>query len=577
MSDSVNTTTVNIVISPTLEQIIVGIQKELARFGKSEIPEAKAVGCQIATSVASGIQDNGAAIENALINGGKTSDGLQFLRDMLKAVGFQAISSTLKLISFNGALLAIDVKGIALNMKMVEKSFTGATIKARIAKLETKSYYNALKMSSMAALGVIGIIAGLGIAMLATDTSFADIGNKIKEVFSKISEVAKGIASQMPEIMATIGNVIMEVIPQFLQELPGLIYAGTDVLVGLINSFTDMLPGFIETGTQLLIGLIEGFTNALPGVIDKVVGIIPKITDALVSLIPKLVDAGIKLFLALAKAIPLTVIALVDAVISLIMAVVDILPVLIPALLDAAIQLFLALVKALPQILTALIDGAISLVLSVVRMLPTLIPALIEAAITLFLALVQAIPQILVAVLSAIGELIGKVISWITSSQFLKDIAQAGKDLISGLIKGLMDSVGSILSTIKNICGDILNGILGFFGIKSPSKVMQSIGGFISEGLALGIEDKAGMVIDSVSDMVDDVIGELNRDIPVLDIGARISPFDRDAAHAGYAQNVHNTYYTIGDMSYVPDTRVEELIMALFSEVRRTRRTGVYA
>ena len=54
-------------------------------------------------------------------------------------------------------------------------------------------------------------------------------------------------------------------------------------------------------------------------------------------------------------------------------------------------------------------------------------------------------------------------------------------------------------------------------------------------------------------------------------------------AVAGSRAGLHGVYgqppssYTIGNLSYTPDSRIAQLMDTLFSEVARTQRMGVYA
>ncbi|MBR0411055.1 MAG: hypothetical protein IJI25_08655 [Eubacterium sp.] len=78
-----------------------------------------------------------------------------------------------------------------------------------------------------------------------------------------------------------------------------------------------------------------------------------------------------------------------------------------------------------------------------------------------------------------------------SSSSPSKDILEIGKDLIGGMLKGIVDALASIGDWVyQHIFIPFMDGIKTAFGIASPSKEMDTIGGFIIEGLLNGITSK---------------------------------------------------------------------------------------
>lgn len=82
-----------------------------------------------------------------------------------------------------------------------------------------------------------------------------------------------------------------------------------------------------------------------------------------------------------------------------------------------------------------------------------------------------------------------------------------GKNIIQGLINGILGSVGSIGNAVKKIGGKILGGVKSFFGIASPATVMIEQGQYVGEGFAIGIENMARTAADSAKALSGAVIG----------------------------------------------------------------------
>jgi phage-related protein len=67
------------------------------------------------------------------------------------------------------------------------------------------------------------------------------------------------------------------------------------------------------------------------------------------------------------------------------------------------------------------------------------------------------------------------------------DLFQIGKDMISGLVKGIGSMAGAVADKVRGIANAIPSGVKKLLGIHSPSRVMMELGGFTAEGMALGI------------------------------------------------------------------------------------------
>jgi len=67
------------------------------------------------------------------------------------------------------------------------------------------------------------------------------------------------------------------------------------------------------------------------------------------------------------------------------------------------------------------------------------------------------------------------------------DLVETGRDILLGLVRGILDIRQQAIDAVMGIGEDILNAVTGFFGISSPSRLMQEMGGRVGEGFALGV------------------------------------------------------------------------------------------
>jgi phage-related protein len=86
---------------------------------------------------------------------------------------------------------------------------------------------------------------------------------------------------------------------------------------------------------------------------------------------------------------------------------------------------------------------------------------------------------------------------------------QIGKDVVSGLWRGVSDKVDWIVQKIKGLGNKILKGIKDALGIASPSKVFRDQ---VGKNIALGIGE-------GFSDEMAEVSKQMQDEIPILDVG----------------------------------------------------------
>ncbi len=68
------------------------------------------------------------------------------------------------------------------------------------------------------------------------------------------------------------------------------------------------------------------------------------------------------------------------------------------------------------------------------------------------------------------------------------DLVETGKDILLGLVDGILDVRGQAIDAVMGVGGDIVESITGFFGIASPSRLMQEMGAAVGEGFTIGVD-----------------------------------------------------------------------------------------
>ena len=111
----------------------------------------------------------------------------------------------------------------------------------------------------------------------------------------------------------------------------------------------------------------------------------------------------------------------------------------------------------------------------------------------------------LISVLKKCGD---AVKDW---AKTLKSSDNIPRDIIAGLVKGIIGGVPEVLKAIFELAKSIISGICDVLGIHSPSRVMIAIGGFIIAGLILGLTGGEGGLFDAVEDMAGGIFDKLKK------------------------------------------------------------------
>ena len=375
------------------------------------------------------------------------------------------------------------------------------------------------------------------------------------------------------ELVDSLGNVkneterdalSMRLFGKSAQDLNPLIKAGSEELarlsaeahtVGAVLSddalaaagkFDDMMQTLGASAKGLASSLGVAVLPAVQGVVNSIVGIVPKITEAintgdwtsagkavsdgLNGLLGKLTEAlpGLAIMAStiiggvagsIVTAIPVVLPPLIEATLMLLDIIITILkengPMLITAGINALMLLIEGLVEALPELIDAALEIILTLVDNLITLLPKLIPAAIQIILSLALGLIDALPKLI----EKIPQIVETIVNVIVEN--LPLIIDAAIQIIVALTVALIQNLPLIIASVMKINGAILNALIN--GIKEIKtfvpKLFDSlviafkeskwgeIGINIIKGIANGVTsvatDLAGSVVDAAKAALD--------------------------------------------------------------------------
>ena len=162
-----------------------------------------------------------------------------------------------------------------------------------------------------------------------------------------ISTLTSSLTEGGPEAMlAAAGEIISDLASGIAEQLPGLMTTGVEIITQLAQSLTDTMPAMLDTGAEVLAALAQGIINATPALLTSATEIIAEFMLYLGDHADEIMDAGMQLLE------------------SLIIGITDNLPQLITAAAGLIANFAAALISHLPKILecaaammTTLVDG----------------------------------------------------------------------------------------------------------------------------------------------------------------------------------------------------------------------------
>lgn len=232
-------------------------------------------------------------------------------------------------------------------------------------------------------------------------------------------------------------------------------------ITGSVNAakaaWTNFLGGMGEFQT-----VVDTVVVAANNIVNKIVEMTPAIINGVVSLITQL---SLQLPSIIEKLFP----ALINGSVLL-----------VNGLVDATPRIINALLPMLPQLTEAFIRGQVSIIQNLATQLPTIIPILVQAILDIIPVLLENVPL----------------------------FADAGIQLLFGLIDGMIKGIGTLFSNIPKLFESIITGIKNYFGIHSPSTKMIEIGKMLLDGLKNGILGRVTNVISGIKDIPGKIVNK---------------------------------------------------------------------
>ena len=306
------------------------------------------------------------------------------------------------------------------------------------------------------------------------------------------------------DFVDSVSAMLDNLIPRILIAIEGL----GELIPKLIEVLMTHLPEIITTGQNILNALLQGIVENIPQMASTVNQVILSLVDFIIQNLPTILQAGITILLELIKGITEALPELIPIMVQVIMDMVNILLDNIDLIIECGIKLLVALIEGIMNALPELIARLPEIITKIVSTLtkPEMIIKMAKAALQLMLALaeglIKAIPDMVAMIPQIISDLFDSIKETIKNTDWLK----LGKDILKGLLNGMLDFGTIVKDTIKKVGKKITNSIKDFFGIHSPSKLFRDE---IGKNLILGV----GVAFEKDDDLIDKQINDFGDDV----------------------------------------------------------------
>ncbi len=393
--------------------------------------------------------------------GAKVREGAQLLGNAKDAIAlpFQNLGSIIQP-HISGALGGITTSFGQLGPALASK-FPGVT--------------NAVTTLSANVTGAFSSWGGsIGTALGGVGTQLSTYGTILGDAFAPILERAIGF---IPSLMGYMN----------IAAVAGVVLAGLGLLYGEFGTQIDEILLLIQTkGPELITNFCNGIANALPELIAQGAILVNNLMTAITANIPAIVSGGINIVSSLisgvASQLPMLMPTAVDMLLTLVTSLFENMGQLVDAGLNLITGFVQGLLNALPKIIDAAPKMIGGLITAIISNLPKILETGIKLISELAIGLIQAIPKLV----AKIPEIIASVREAFTSV----DWGALGKNVIEGIVKGLMGAGSALVDAAKSVVSGALNAAKRFLGINSPSKVFRDqVGEMMAVGLGIGFED----------------------------------------------------------------------------------------
>jgi phage-related protein len=410
----------------------------------------------------------------------------------------------------------------AIHVIQNELGITGTTAEEAMHTIEGSA--NMTKAAWQNLITAIGRGEGIDEAIDNLMTALFGDGSSGSGLLANILPRIKTVIDGIGKFVSQAGPLIQKYVPPLLQELiPTLVKSVSSMVSAVVTALPDILSGIWESVKTVFGDLFQKIRDKGPELYEAADKFTQNMITATDTKLPDMLNKGVeavkKFSEGMTKNGPEAIMNAAKIAGNVVVAIAKALPQILWAGVKMIFYLVKGLVSNIPTLLSAL-DQIIGQFLSALfGKIGEMIKPGLEAIKNFAIGLVKGIPN----VISAIPKIILAAVQ-----QFLGyDWGSVGRNIITGIARGIANGLTTIINAVKSIAKGALNAAKNFLGIRSPSRVFRDqVGKMIALGMGEGMEKNSP--IRQAVDTVKSVISNAKDAISGIDIPIE-SVFDDDS------------------------------------------------
>jgi tape measure domain-containing protein len=383
------------------------------------------------------------------------------------------------------------------------------------------------------AAGVIGSVIGVIVGVVAKGISV--VVGVISTIVSVISSVISTILTILTPVFQIVDLIITAIVG--FGQIVWTIFSGIAEVVWTIISTVVQIIGVVLYGTIMAIwnNVLVPFGEAVGYIFTHMGEVISAVMTFVITIVSTVWNAIVAVVTPILQVIWTVISTVFNAIVSVISSVMSAIWGVITAVWNAILPFIQPILNVMSAVISTVFGGIAAVVNSLMNAIKTYI---INPVATAVGYVVGTVGQIATSIKNAVQNAYNAV------ANFVSNFTSAGKNLIDGLVKGVMGAKDAVVNKIKEICSGALDAVKNFFGIKSPSRVMAQMGKFMMQGWSGGLESMRDAVVKTATDIASDVYDGLSGDMSLGGLsfaGSGINGSGATLAGSGGVTNVSNS------------------------------------